>query len=471
MDTISDLTVAPTPSRWITTFERLVAAVRNALPTGIALPQASWDRRHRFIVALGWGNAVAIPIVARMTSHSLVHGLVEGVIVSLPLLVAGMVRASRSVRAAASSISLLTASAIFVHLSGGLTEMHFHYFVMLGVVSLYQSWMPFGVAIAYVLLQHGVLGAADPRSVFDHAAAFEHPWRWAGVHALFVAGSCAVSVAAWKLNEVAQAAAEDAHRELLEGQHAVVWQLEAAERMKTELLAIVSHELRTPLTAIIGYNHILIARGEQIEEHERTEWYQRIDHQSQRLKIIVENLLSAVSEPDADGSGVAMGPIIQFVVSEFSQVAGERAIDIDTNLFPGGIVQMGPEALRLCVVNVLGNAITHALPATVVSIESDVDEQRGIATICVENEGEVLSEEARSLVFERFYQLDSSTTRAHGGLGIGLFVVRRLVLAVGGDVQVLPGDGGRVRFELTLPLADVTHQRPAEQAAFVEASN
>jgi len=79
-------------------------------------------------------------------------------------------------------------------------EMHFHYFVMVGVITLYQDWWPFLIAIAYVVFQHGAGGVLVPTSVYNHQSAVDHPWQWAGIHGAFILGLSAAGIASWKLN-------------------------------------------------------------------------------------------------------------------------------------------------------------------------------------------------------------------------------------------------------------------------------
>jgi diguanylate cyclase (GGDEF)-like protein/PAS domain S-box-containing protein len=112
----------------------------------------------------------------------------------------------------------MTCSAILVHLAGGLIEMHFHYFVMVAVVTLYQDWKPFLIAIGYVVLQHGVAGALAPSAVYNHQAAIDHPWQWAGVHGLFILGMSAAGIASWRLNESLLQAATHREERLSEAQ-------------------------------------------------------------------------------------------------------------------------------------------------------------------------------------------------------------------------------------------------------------
>jgi PAS domain S-box-containing protein len=99
----------------------------------------------------------------------------------------------------------MSSSAILVHLSGGYIEMHFHFFVMLVFLALFQDWTPYMLAVAYVAIHHGVIGVLWPEDVYNHADAFAAPWKWAGIHAFFVLWSCLGSVIAWRFNEQASA--------------------------------------------------------------------------------------------------------------------------------------------------------------------------------------------------------------------------------------------------------------------------
>ena len=92
-----------------------------------------------------------------------------------------------------------------MHFSGGVIEAHFYFFVMIVLLTLYEDWLPFGVAVGYVVLHHGLLGAIDPASVYNHADAQAHPWKWAGIHGAFVLMAGAAGVVSWRLNEDARA--------------------------------------------------------------------------------------------------------------------------------------------------------------------------------------------------------------------------------------------------------------------------
>ena len=106
-----------------------------------------------------------------------------------------------TVQAVAATFGLLSASAIFVHLSGGVIEAHFHFFVMVTLITMYQLWAPFLVSIAYVVLHHGVMGTLDPQSVYNHPAAIASPFKWAAIHGIFILGATIAGLIVWKRNE------------------------------------------------------------------------------------------------------------------------------------------------------------------------------------------------------------------------------------------------------------------------------
>jgi signal transduction histidine kinase/CheY-like chemotaxis protein len=104
---------------------------------------------------------------------------------------------------------LVGSSAWLVHLSGGYIEMHFHYFVMVTLLALYQDWTPFLFAVGYVVFQHGIGGYFWPHTVYNHPDAWSHPWKWAVIHAAFLGSSCIGVVIAWRANESARVQMEN----------------------------------------------------------------------------------------------------------------------------------------------------------------------------------------------------------------------------------------------------------------------
>jgi diguanylate cyclase (GGDEF)-like protein len=175
--------------------------LRALLPEGRQLPESVWRRRHAVIVRIAAAEAVALGVLALFLGRSLLSALTVVVLALLPLPVALPAEFSRKTRAAAATVSLTAASVLLVHLMAGVTESHFSFFVMVGVVSLYQDWVPFGVALLLVVLHHGVMGTLHPQEVFGTAQAQHQPWLWAALHGGFVLAASLANLAAWRLNE------------------------------------------------------------------------------------------------------------------------------------------------------------------------------------------------------------------------------------------------------------------------------
>jgi diguanylate cyclase (GGDEF)-like protein/PAS domain S-box-containing protein len=178
-----------------------VQRIAAKLPGTVTLSEQSWAFRHRWILQLLRLHAVAIAIAVAVKDPSPVHVLVDGLPVAVLAVGAGLKRLDPRARSIIAALGLLTSSGLLVHLGEGSIEMHFHFFVMIGVISLYQDWRPFLAAIGFVAVHHGVIGVISPEQVFDHPAAQRSPLLWAGIHALFVLAASAVSVGAWRIVE------------------------------------------------------------------------------------------------------------------------------------------------------------------------------------------------------------------------------------------------------------------------------
>ncbi|MGH2729657.1 MAG: PAS domain-containing protein, partial [Actinomycetota bacterium] len=208
---------------------RFIGAARRYLPRGDMLPEEAWRQRHRATLILLWLHVAALPIVGRLTGHGLYHSMWESGIVAFAAVVATSTRFGRAIRMLGVTLGLITSSALLVHFSGGLIEMHFHFFVMVAVITLYQAWLPFLVALGYVVIHHGVMGALEPHSVYNHPAALSSPWKWALVHGFFILGESAALLVVWRLNENSRAEAETSYQQQLDEEHA---RLEAQERYR-----------------------------------------------------------------------------------------------------------------------------------------------------------------------------------------------------------------------------------------------
>ena len=179
----------------------LAPRVAAALPHGRMLPEAVWQRRHRIIVRIALVQAIGLGLLAWAWGHGFYGAADVTLLVAAPLIVAAVPELKRGARSAAATVSLIGASVALVQLWNGVTEAHFHFFVMVGVVSLYQDWVPFGIALIMVVAHHGIAGTLAPHAVFGTHAAQHDPWVWAGIHGAFVLAASLAHLAAWRLNE------------------------------------------------------------------------------------------------------------------------------------------------------------------------------------------------------------------------------------------------------------------------------
>jgi methyl-accepting chemotaxis protein len=179
---------------WLDTFA-------SWLPKGGTLSDAEWAARHRVISMILWLHVPLIAGVGIFNTRRPIEVLVDtGAIALCAALAAGIT--GRAAKSNVVSLGLLLSSGALVHLTGGLTVSHFHFFVMLGLVALYQQWYPYLQSVAFVVLHHTILGMVWPEAVFTSGEEQRRPFLWAVIHATFILGQIGVQVTVWKFIEV-----------------------------------------------------------------------------------------------------------------------------------------------------------------------------------------------------------------------------------------------------------------------------
>jgi PAS domain S-box-containing protein len=230
---------------------------------------------------------------------------------------------------------------------------------------------------------------------------------------------------------------------------------EASNRMKDHLVAIVSHELRTPLNSILGWARMIQSGG--LDEAGRQRAVEVIIRNATTQSQLVEDLLD-LSRIVTGRMRLTFEPcelpaIVADALDSVQPAAEAKNIRLTTHYAPDvGAIFAAPDRLRQVVWNLAMNAIKFTPNGGHV----DVVVSRGddAARIVVADNGVGIGAEVLPHVFEQFRQEDSSTTRAHGGLGLGLALVKHLVELHGGRVQAeSPGKGRGATFTVTLPLA------------------
>jgi len=171
------------------------------LPHGGTLPLRVLEARHRGILVLLWAHVPVLAALSLATGRGPLHVLVDVSAVVVPAAVASCRPYDRTSRRVAASLGLLLAAAVLVHALEGTIEAHFHFFLVLAVIALYQEWTVFLLAVAFVTVHHALLSVLLPDSVFSHAAGQASPVRWALLHAAFVLAAACMHVVAWRSSE------------------------------------------------------------------------------------------------------------------------------------------------------------------------------------------------------------------------------------------------------------------------------
>ena len=253
-------------------------------------------------------------------------------------------------------------------------------------------------------------------------------------------------------------AERERERLLAEAEHARE-QAEAASRVKDEFLSTLSHELRTPLTAIVGWIYLL--RGGRLDDSARARALDAIDRNAGAQAQVISDILDLSRIVGAKFKlavrPIQLSPVVAAAIETLMPAANARGITVQTNLDPSaGLVSGDTDRLRQVVWNLLSNAIKFTPKGGRVTVR--VERADPNVLVVVEDTGVGISPQFLPHVFERFRQADSSNTRNHGGLGLGLAVVRHLVELHGGHVSAAsPGEGEGATFTVTLPLLDPEH--------------
>ncbi|HYO62820.1 MAG TPA: PAS domain S-box protein [Pyrinomonadaceae bacterium] len=252
------------------------------------------------------------------------------------------------------------------------------------------------------------------------------------------------------------ALAEDlARRAAVAVEHARLYEsAQRANRLKDEFLATVSHELRTPLTAILGWAHML--RRDIGDETTRRHALEVIERNAYAQKQLIEDILEVsrvvTGKVRVEVRPVELVPVVEAAreavqpAAEAKGIRMESAYDVEAASVSGD-----PDRLQQVVWNLLTNAVKFTPQGGRVSIR--VARAGAAAEVSVSDTGEGIPPEFLPHVFERFRQADMGTTRRHGGLGLGLSIVRHLVEMHGGSVRAESGGAGRgSTFTVRLPL-------------------
>jgi PAS domain S-box-containing protein len=272
--------------------------------------------------------------------------------------------------------------------------------------------------------------------------------------ALFDEAGNFISTLSLVLDVTVRQQAERERLQLLQLEQTARQEAERANRIKDEFLAVLSHELRSPLNPILGWVKIL--RNRTVDAAMTDRALETIERNAMLQVQLIDDLLD-VSRIIQGKTSLTIQPlnlasVIEAAITVIQLSASAKSIQLKYNLAPNvGLISGDANRLQQVVWNLLSNAIKFTPVGGEVSISLDRQDKQ--AQIQVSDTGKGISGEFLPYVFEYFRQADSSTTRTHGGLGLGLAIVRHLVELHGGTVAA---DSGGINqgatFTVTLPL-------------------
>jgi signal transduction histidine kinase/CheY-like chemotaxis protein len=256
---------------------------------------------------------------------------------------------------------------------------------------------------------------------------------------------------------------EEKQAELLAREHEARTEAELANRTKDEFLATLSHELRTPLTAMLGWTWMLRSRELEPETYQHA--LETIERNVRAQAQLIEDLLDVsriiTGKLRLEVSPSELVPVIEAALDTTRPAAEAKGIQLQAELDPSaGPVLCDPARMQQVAWNLLSNAVKFTPRQGTVRVSLKRFDAH--VEMSVSDTGQGIDQDFLPHVFDRFRQADSSTTRRHGGLGLGLGIVRHLVELHGGTVAAeSAGDGAGATFTVSLPLmSPVSDARP-----------
>lgn len=248
-------------------------------------------------------------------------------------------------------------------------------------------------------------------------------------------------------------AAEHERQQLLVREQQARHDAENASRSKDEFLATVSHELRTPLTSILGWSQMLqngLASTPELQQRAAAAIERNARAQAQLIDDILDVSRVVTGNLRVEKRSLEIGPLIHAAVESVRPAAQEKGLTVDVELEPDlPRIEGDPDRIQQILGNLLGNSIKFTARGRVL-VRAAID--AGALTIRVTDTGIGIAADLLPYVFDQFRQGDGTSRRKHGGLGLGLAIVRHLVQAHGGTVTAeSAGEGCGSSFIVSLP--------------------
>jgi signal transduction histidine kinase len=430
---------------------RAIRTMIDYLPRGNTLDDETFRRRH---LLMCWVLGLHLPALFAFgvwQGYGVEHSALE---IATPAVCLAFARVARNRRLAAFFVTagLVFCSSVLVHLSGGTIEAHFHFFILIGLIALYQDWVPFLWNVIFTVLSHGLGSTIAADLMFNHSAAQNRPWSWAAIHGVSVLAACIGVIIFWKNTELEQQRSNQLATDLAASELTAV-QAEAAQRQSISELFV---NLARRNQSLLDRQLALIS---ELEQHENkpealSDLFQ-LDHLATRIRRNAESLLvlSGDEPPRLWGRPVPLSEVVRAAAAEVEDYPRVEVLVSDYLEVSGRVVA----DLSHLLAELIENATMFSPPTSGVRVRTHlVPGEVRTFLLSIEDTGIGLSDEQMREANELLADPPDLDPRRST---LGFHVVGRLALRLGLRVSLAHTPGGGVTALVTLPPEVVSERR------------
>ncbi len=426
-------------SDWRSACRAAWRAAADLVPHGYGLADADWQRRHRLLLGVLAVHPAGLAAFGFLLDRP-PGAVVLAVAVPAGCLVAGRVlRRHRRVASVAVTAGLVYSSAALVVLTGGTIEAHFHFFVIIGFIALYQDWVPFLFNVLFTVLSHGAGSAWQQTLMFNHPSAQGDPWLWSLIHGVAVLVACVGMALFWRVTEDSQREKDALQQQLAESEI-------NRRQFTSDMLVNLARRNQSML-----YRQLEIIN--QLEDSEQdpdalAELF-KLDHLATRVQRNAESLLVLSGEQPARvwRDPVALRDVVRAAIAETEDY--ER-VSVVIDARPAIAGHSVTDVTHL-LAELTENAVRFSAPDTMVRIRMRPDRHHpGGQLIVIEDWGVGMPVEdltAANTILAEAVDVDLSVAQR-----LGFHVVARLSARHGIGVSLSPTPGAGTTAVVTLPV-------------------